>query len=126
MFLLLALALQDLDALAARLAAEDVEVRVRAEKDALDLPGRLLGPMLEALGRRPEPEARALEDRIRVHASWIAILPGTVRELREFSDLIGRSGHPAREAAVARVFAALDRLPAGEAGTLLLPLLADP
>ncbi|HEX7900325.1 MAG TPA: hypothetical protein VF950_21335 [Planctomycetota bacterium] len=126
MFLLCLLPLQDLDALAERLSAEDVEIRVRAEKAVLELPGRLLPPVLEALRRRPEPEARFLEERIRVHATWVAILPGTVRELREFSDLIGGPGQPAREAAIARVLEALARLPAGEAGKLLLPLLADP
>lgn len=116
---------QDLDALAGRLAAEDVELRARAETEVLELPGRLLEPMLAALGRRPEPEARALEERIRVGAPWVRILPGTLRELRELSDTLSPARHPGREAAVARVLAALGRLPDGEAAKLLLPLLDE-
>lgn len=123
---LLALALQDLEALAASLAAEDVEARVEAERAVLDLPGRLLPKVLEALGRRPEPEARALEDRIRVSPAWIGILPGSIREVRALADAVGQPGRPERNLAVARIDGALAALPAGEAPALLLELLEDP
>ena len=121
-----ALLLQDLDALAARLAAEDVEDRGRAEKAVLELPGRLLPPMLEALGRRPEPEARALEDRIRVSPSWMRILPGSIRELRARVDAIAGPPNEARASACALALLGLKTLPPGDAAALLLPLLADP
>ncbi len=122
---LLAFALQDLDALAGRLAAEDVETRVDAERAILDLPGHRLPAALEALARRPEPEARALEERIRVHRSWIPIFPGTIRELRDLADAMGRPGTPERARSVLRALEALERLPAGEAARLLVPLLGE-
>ena len=127
MFLLcLALLPQDLDTLAARLAAEDVELRVEAEKAILDLPGRLLGPALAALGRRAEPEARALEDRIRVHPSWIRILPGSLRDVRARVDAIGGPQTEERRKACIVTNKALLELPPGEAAALLVPLLAEP
>lgn len=125
MLLALLVGVQDLDALAARLSAEDVELRARAEKEILDLPGRELAPLLAALGRRPEPEARAIEERIRVHASWTEILPGTLREIRALSDVVGKPGHPEREKAVGRVLEALGRRRPEEAAKLLLPLLSE-
>ena len=125
-FALLALLTQDLDTLAARLAAEDVETRVVAEKEILGLPGHLLPAALEALGRRPEPEARALEDRIRVNASWIRILPGTIREVRARVDAI--AGPPTEEGAAASTLAllSLKGRPPGQAAALLVPLLGAP
>lgn len=124
--LLLALLAQDLDALAERLGAEDVELRGQAEKAVLELPGRLLGPVLEALARRPEPEARALEARVRVNPAWAVLLPGTLRELRELWDVVCRPGDPGRERAVTRALDALARRPPAEAAALLLPLLGEP
>jgi HEAT repeat protein len=122
----LALLLQDLDALAAGLAAEDVETRVQAEKAVLELPGRLLSPMLEALGRRPEPEARALEDRIRVSASWRRIMPGSIRQVRARVDAIAGPPNEDRASASTLAFLCLKKLPPGDAAALLMPLLAEP
>jgi HEAT repeat protein len=126
MLLALAVLIQDLDALAARLAAEDVEVRGDAEKAILDLPGRLLPATLEALGRRAEPEARALEDRIRAHPSWIRILPGSLRDVRARVDAIGGPQTEERSKACVVAHPALAELPPGEAAALLVPLLAEP
>lgn len=126
MLFALLLAAQDLDDLAGRLSAEDVELRARAEKEILGLPGRELAPLLAALARRPEAEARALEERIRVHPSWAEILPGTLKEIRATSDVVGRAGHPEREKAIGRVLELLGRRPAAEAARLLLPMLGEP
>ena len=123
---LLVLGLQDVDVLVGRLTAEDVEVRGRAERELLDLPAKLLPRILESLGRLPEPEARSLEDRIRVAPAWIALYPGSVRAVRSRAEVVEQVGHPDREKAVAGLLEVLRGFPPGEAPKLLLPLLADP
>lgn len=121
-----ALALQDVEALVGRLAAEDVEVRVRAERDVLELPAAMLPRVLDALRRLAEPEARSLEDRIRVAPAWIALCPGSIREARAKADVVGLPGHPGRAAALGELFKVLRALPPGAAAKHLLPLLAEP
>lgn len=120
---LLALLVQDLDALAARLAAEDVEARARAEREILDLPAARLPDVMAALGRRPEPEARALEDRIRMHPAWTRLLAGSLREVRAGAAALEG---PRSDAHAAAATAAVRALPREEAAGLLLSLLAEP
>lgn len=105
--------------LARRCADDDFEIRVKAQRELLTLPARLV-PHIEALAElTSDVEAKVRLKSALIPKAWAQLLPGTIAQARGWIEPIENLQHPKRSEALRDVLALIERRPAAETAAAL-------